>query len=173
MRRLFVLLALLAVVLFALPTPYVVGEGSFTERLPGASLVSGFVSYTTRAEALPATGADIVWRVVEDSPGPVDGRPPFAIHVVEAASVSCFGQRGTLQVSFFNDRLYEVCFCADNPGALLAELMSQGLELVDGMEVARGDVAVAAVTTLHGRRYVRWQDVRLARQMERWLSKYS
>lgn len=172
MRRFFVLLALLVVVLFAL-LPYVGGEESFTERLPGASLLPGFVSYTTRAAALTATGADVVWRVVEDSPGPVDGRPPFAIHVVEAIGVSCFGQRGTLQVSFFNDRLYEVSFLADDSGALLAELRSQGLELVDGMEVARGDVAVAAVTPLRGRRYVRWQDVRLAKQMERWLSKYS
>lgn len=145
---------------------------SFTERWPGETLLPGFVSCASQAEALAVVGPDVVWRVIEDSPGPKDGRPPFDIRVVQADSVACLGQRGRLQLSFFNDRLEEAAFFADDPEALLANLRSQGVFLDADGRFERGNLAIDFGTTPRGRAVV-CRDLRLWRQQQRWIGKYS
>ena len=87
--------------------------------------------------------------------------------------MSCFGQRGVLRLSFFNDRLLEVWFYADEPDALFGALREQGLELDAGGEPERGCVRITAGKDAAGRRFVAWRDVRLVRQQQRWISRYS
>jgi hypothetical protein len=146
---------------------------SFTERLPGEVLLSGFLSYATRTDVLASLGHDVALRVVEDSPPVADGRPPFAIHTVEAQPMSCCGQRGVLRLSFFNDRLMEVSFYADEPDALFGTLREQGLALDGGGELERGCVRITAGKDAAARRFVSWRDVRLVRQQRLWISRYS
>ncbi|MCU0862878.1 MAG: hypothetical protein MUC36_03710 [Planctomycetes bacterium] len=146
---------------------------SFTERLPGEVLLPGFLSYATRTDVLASLDRDVALRVIEDSPPVADGRPPFAIHTVEAQPMSCFGQRGVMRLSFFNDRLLEVCFYVDEPDALFGALREQGLALDGGGELERGCVRITAGKDAAGRRFVAWRDVRLVRQQDRWLSRRS
>lgn len=146
---------------------------SFTERLPGEVLLPGFVSYATRTEALASLGHDVALRVVEDSPGVADGRPPFAIYTVEARPTSCFGQRGVLQLSFFNDRLMEAWFFADEPDALLSVLRERGMALDRVENVEIGCVRITAGYDGAARRFVSWQDIRLGEQLRRWIFRYS
>jgi hypothetical protein len=146
---------------------------SFTERLPGEVMLPGFVSYATRAEVLASLGRDVTLHVVEDSPQMADGRPPFAIFTVEAQPMSCFGQRGVLRWSFFNDRLMEVRFFADEPDALFAALREQGLWLGVGEELERGSVRITAGQDATSRRCVVWRDERLAGQHRRWILRYA
>jgi len=146
---------------------------SFTERLPGEVMLPGFVSYASRAEVLAVLGREVTLHVVEDSPGVADGRPPFAIFTVDAQPMSCFGQRGFLRVSFFNDRLVEAWFYADDPDALLAAMREPGLVFDRVEPVKHGSVRIVARHDAAGRRYVNWQDVRLADQLRRWIMRYS
>lgn len=146
---------------------------SFTERLPGEVLLPGFVSYATRAEVLAVLGRDVTLHVVEDSPGVADGRPPFAIFTVEAQPMSCFGQRGVLRLSFFNDRLMEAWFFADDPDALFAALRNRGVAFDVGEELELGSVRITASKDATTRRFVVWRDVRLAEQHRRWIFLYA
>lgn len=75
-------------------------------------------------------------------------------------------------MSFFNDRLEEAAFVADDPEALLANLRSQGVFLDADGRFERGNLGIEARTTPRGRAVV-CCDLRLWRQQQRWIGKYS
>lgn len=87
--------------------------------------------------------------------------------------MASFGQRGFLRLSFFNDRLIEAWFYADDPDALLAAMGEPGLAFDRFHRVEHGSVRIAARDDAAGHRYVNRQDVRLAAQLRRWIRRYA
>src|SRR5467141_3464954 len=68
------------------------------------------------------------WRIVENSHLPLgDRRPRFDIVRVEIANFSDCKTKGTLALSFFNDRLTSTWFYPSNLASYLECLQSQGI----------------------------------------------
>lgn len=115
--------------------------------------------------------------VVEDSHlGPADRRPRFDVYTVSQKGFTHLGQVGELVLQFFNDRLMETRFFPDNVDAYLAALANAAVDL---RQQSEAEATVPPYTRLSTaidykkRRYVAWEDVRLAEEMKLWIKRYA
>lgn len=110
-----------------------------------------------------------------------DGVPPSDLDIMTVDDYRHLDQGGTLELQFFNDRLYQVEFEPHDAAAYRARFRREwpqvGHEKSGRSEVTSGslriasslDLAVSEVgRALHSRPYVLWQDLRLVNQRNDW-----
>lgn len=138
-----------------------------------ATLIDQITSYQ-RIDAVRRRFESTSWKVIEDNPGPTDGRPPFRIYVAEVAPYSDHGQSGVLRLHFFNDRLMGTWFFPSDPIKYIEELKKAGLNF---NEAGEADIAqytrVRVASDYSGKRYVAWEDDRLRDELNKWVKRYS
>lgn len=102
-------------------------------------------------------------------------RPPFNVASVKVRNFTHLGVSGEFVVEFFNNRLVGARFYPADTDAYLAQLLSRaGIDLVHQSEVYFDKNARAWRAFDHAERgYVGWEDVRLSREMELWIRRYS
>lgn len=110
-----------------------------------------------------------------ESPAPTSAetnRPPFNITTVRVSEFSHLGHAGELIVDFFNDRLIGVRFFPSDVAGYRKALALRGIDpSTEGHTFGNTRIWSAADHT--GRSYVGWEDVRLAREMDIWIRRYS
>lgn len=141
-----------------------------------ALLIEGVESYLSVDAFLLKLKARSLAYEVERSPTPEKSkRPPFNVTTVKVDAFSALGCTGQLTVEFFNDRLVGVRFFPSDMDEYRKRLLSQrGLDLLTQSEAsASSNARVWSASDQAGRSYVGWEDVRLAKEMELWIKRYS
>ena len=112
--------------------------------------------------------------------------PPHDMDTLTVEAYTHLDNEGTLNLEFFNNRLYEVEFIPSDPGSYAPALHQAypalqrnrfgNTELVDGnlrmssnIDLVRSSVG----QTLRSKPYAIWQDLRLTRQRDQWDRDYS
>ena len=116
------------------------------------------------------------WTVTEDNKlDPNDRRPPHNIYVVAIKGYTHLGESGSLEVSFFNDRLVEARFFPDNFDRYVAALNAeQRIAFNSSQEaVIPPNTRVWISTDFGGKRFVGWGDVRLQQEQIDWIERFS
>jgi len=110
-----------------------------------------------------------------------DGVPPSDLDILTVRDYRHLDQPGTLELQFFNDRLYQVEFEPDDAAAYRtqfhrlwpqvgheksgrSESVSGALRIASSLDLSVSDVGRA----LHTRPFVLWQDLRLVHQRDDW-----
>ena len=111
--------------------------------------------------------------VTEDSKLPGnDRRPRFDMYTIEIPDREFCGQKGTLRLLFFNDRLASPWFYPEQSQPCLQHLRGSGVTVSD-KQTTVGNIITWFGTDYRGRPYVAWEDRRLREEQDRWISKYS
>jgi hypothetical protein len=110
------------------------------------------------------------WEVVEDRrPLSTDTRPMFHILTLSRKGATCGGERGEVQVTFYNDRLMYMQFYAENFDAA---------RNAAGLNPRTGDTHIAPNTRVWAgrsedrRQYLGWMDLQLKREYDNWINMY-
>jgi hypothetical protein len=82
------------------------------------------------------------------------------------------GQKGTLRLLFFNDRLASTSFLPERSQPCFEYLRRSGVSVSD-KQITVGDIITWSSTDYKGRPYISWEDRRLREEQDRWISKYS
>lgn len=139
-------------------------------------LIAGLVSYLSPAEAKKTLG-NPAWKVtVNHSLPPGDTRPPFNILVVSIPDFTEHGQKGTLELHFFNSRLMAVCFSPSDSKAYekaCNDYVLLRLPPMNGEFTKRPYLKIHHGVDHQGREYFRWADQRLEEQNFNWIARYS
>jgi hypothetical protein len=112
-------------------------------------------------------------KVTEDSKlPPTDRRPRFDMYVIEIPDREFCGQKRTLRLLFFNDRLASTAFLPERSQPCFEYLRRSGVSVSD-KQITVGDIITWSSTDYKGRPYIAWEDRRLREEQDRWISKYS
>lgn len=144
-------------------------------RKPATPLIDSFQSYARIVDVQTAlTTRGILWAADKGSPpSPGDPRPPFDILTISVPVYGYLGQTGALELLFFNNRLMEVRYFADNPASFVDALESQ-MKVPISTEPRLGPFTRVWIgKDGKGRVYVGWQDTRLSKEQNLWITKYS
>lgn len=139
-----------------------------------APLIEDVESYLRVEAFLAQLKARSLSFTIESPPSPSakTNRPPFNVTTVKVGQFSHLGHPGELIVDFFNDRLVGVRFFPMDVAGYQQALAKTGIDLsTDGHTF--GNTRVWSAVDQTGRTYVGWEDVRLAREMEVWIKRYS
>lgn len=138
------------------------------------ALIGGLMSYQS-VEHVRRELAALSWEVVEDSHlGANDRRPRFDVYTASLKGFVHLGQVGELTLQFFNDRLMETRFFPKDVDAFLAALANAGVDLRRQSDAtALPHTRLWTAMDYKKRRYVGWEDVRLADEMKFWIKRYA
>ncbi len=100
-------------------------------------------------------------------------RPPFDITTVTVGQFSHLGYAGELIVDFFNDRLAGLRFYPSNIIGYQQALARNGVDLSSQGNYRSRNTRIWSGTDYTGKQYIGWEDVRLAKEMEVWIKRYS
>lgn len=140
-------------------------------QTPAAELLPGYVSYSRADVVLPSLKAPL--RVVEDTRGQKRSVVPrFEFYRVEIDDLEFCGQRGTLDLIFFNDRLSSTIFYPSDVEPCLAQIRQSNPQLT-AAEVTIGHSTFITSTDYRKRPYVAWHDTRLEEEQRRWVYRYA
>lgn len=120
--------------------------------------------------------ASLSWELKRGSrPGPGDKRPPFIVDTVTIKNYSHLGFSGELVVEFFNNRLVGTKFWPQEIDKYIKHLAStEKLDIVGNQEVMLSKYTRIWIAVDYlGEKYVGWEDVRLNKEMETWIKRYS
>lgn len=154
----------------------------YTDRQTGVELAAGFSSYSTLEQAAGRLASQHYASNRRRLARPPDRRYPP--HVLDTLTVDAFpmlGTQGRLRLEYFNDRLYEVGYQPQDPGASAAALkrsdphlqrdrngraerIAEPLRIATNVEMASNSVGEFLGTEP----YVLWQDLRLVAERDRW-----
>ncbi|HVP64683.1 MAG TPA: hypothetical protein VMT82_07295 [candidate division Zixibacteria bacterium] len=110
------------------------------------------------------------WEVVEDRrPLSTDTRPMFHILTISHKGATCGGDRGELQLTFFNDRLMYMQFYADD---FDAARNAAGLNPHTGDTHIPPNTRAWAGRSEDRRQYLGWMDLLLKREYDDWINTY-
>jgi hypothetical protein len=114
------------------------------------------------------------WEESKDQPSP-KGRPPFNMHTITIKHYSHLGFSGELNISFFNNRLISTTFYpADVEKYIEAVVKAEGLKFDNNQEAKLPPHTRVRFAVDHkGRKYVDWSDIRLDKEVELWIKRYS
>ncbi len=161
---------------------------AFTERLPNpVRLIAQFDSYSSVDRVFTSLVAENYAPVQESNHAKVrSGVPPRDLDLLRVKAYRHLGVEGTLELLFFNDRLYQTDFEPGNAEAYQSALRkavpqlprerSGRSEYSEGpLRVASSvDLAVSEVgAALRTRPFVLWQDTRLIEQRDTWDKRFS
>lgn len=150
---------------------------SFTDIADNpVKLIGGIESYQSVNELKEYfTPKGLSWTVIENSPGPKSGRPPFNIVKTSVKAYKSYGISGELVLKFFNNRLMTTTFYPLEYDAYMEQLDRENHIKFGNVD----EVNIAAYTNVmrgldfKGRKYVVWVDVRLAEERSLWIKRYS
>ncbi len=137
---------------------------------PAADLHFGLSSYLTPAEVQERIrSADSV--VLEDSPVPPRGQcPRFDQLSLSFRDRSDLDHLGELQAQFVNGRLYSIWFYPAEYSSYVSALSDAGLSPdADGEFSPSAHVRGWTYTQFDGRKYVAWEDRRVADEVRAWI----
>lgn len=159
----------------------------FTALAPPVDLLSPFRSYMR----VDAVMSDLQQRgylpALESNHQPLrDDVPPHDVDIITVREYKHWDQSGRLEMTFFNDRLYQTEFEPEDAAAYRAQqrkhLPEVPRERSGRSELTRGhlriasslDLAVSEVgEKLRSRAFLLWQDLRLVQQREEWDQHYA
>jgi len=150
-----------------------------TGAVAPATLVDALQSFDSPSEAKSKLDPKLLpWRIFgkPQPQSPSDNRPPFSELNVRVSGYALLGQKGDLELRFFNDRLMEVRFLPpDMKGFLTALRDQEHLDLILQNEVMSGAyVRVWLWATPDGdHSFVGWADIRLQKEVEDWIRRYA
>lgn len=158
---------------------------AYTARAPDAQRLTFFAPFRSYAgvdetEAALEKAGYGPQRVSRHARVP-DGVPPSDLDILTVKDYRHLDQPGTLELQFFNDRLYQIEFEPDDAAAYRtqfrrqwpqvgheksgrSEVVSGALRIASSLDLSVSDVGRA----LHTRPYVLWQDLRLVHQRDDW-----
>jgi len=115
------------------------------------------------------------WELNENSRPSPKGRPPFHISMVTIKDFTHNNVLGELVVNFFNNRLISTTFYPSRVEKYIKALENaEGVKFDNNKEVKlRPYTRVRFATDHKGRKYVDWSDIRLDKEMELWIKRYS
>lgn len=96
-------------------------------------------------------------------------RPQFEVKRVTLPSFNHYGEAGSLEVSFFNDRLTSTAFYPFDVDRYLAELKNHGIQIRGNSANFSTYTFIRIATDYQGNRYVGWEDKRLAKEINNWI----
>lgn len=113
------------------------------------------------------------WEESEDKPSP-KGRPPFNIHTITLKNYSHLGFPADLEIEFFNNRLMSTTFRPSAVEKYIEALGKEGIKLDNKQEAKLPPYTrVRVATDYKGRKYIKWSDIRLDKEVELWIKRYS
>jgi hypothetical protein len=137
-----------------------------------SNLVLGLVSYMSLGEvkaALRLDSREIF--VVEDSNSPKQvGVPPFNILKIKISNTEIRSFKGSILLTFFNDRLMSVRFYPVEVEDFIQSV--DGLSKSEEVEI-KPFTRVWFYTDHQGADYIGWVDTRLQQQFDAWIKSYS
>jgi hypothetical protein len=139
-------------------------------------LIDGIESYQSIEEFKGyLTSRPWQWEVSKGRQSSPKGRPPFNIVTITIKNYSHLGFSGDLIVTFFNDRLMATTFYPSNVEKYIQILRkAEGITFDNNHEAELPPQTRVRFATDHkGREYVDWSDIRLDKEVELWIKKYS
>ena len=139
-------------------------------------LIDGIESYQSMDEFKGfLSRSSFQWKLGEDSRPSAKARPPFNISTITIKNYSHLGFPGELSIGFFNNRLMGTTFYPTDIDKYIEALAKADGIKFDNNQEARlpTHTLVRIATDYKGQKYVRWSDVRLDKEVELWIKKYS
>jgi len=140
-------------------------------------LIDGMKSYQsidTVKQAIEHAGYS--WEVITDVKlDEKDRRPPFSFYQVRIKGYNHLGQSGSLDLTFFNNRLEETWFYPDHVSLYLQVLKKRkNIDLIKQEEVSISlNTRVWKHEDYRGLMYIAWEDTRLRDEADKWTGRYS
>ncbi len=170
------------------PPPATLDEKAYTAIAPNRVMLMGvFKSYSGVDEIHRQLSAKGEEPALQSNHAPKrPGIPPRELDVLRKKPYRHLGVNGTLELQFFNDRLYQAEFEPDDADSYRvavrkslpqlkraksgrSELRDGTLRIASSVELAVSDVG----QSLRTRPFVLWQDVRLVQQRDAWDYRYA
>jgi hypothetical protein len=138
-------------------------------------LISGIESYQNIAEFKSfLSRSSFKWKESEDNQPSPKGRPPFNMSTIMIKNFSHLEFSGELIVSFFNNRLISTTFYPSHVEKYIKALGKTGIKFGSNQEVKMPPHTRVRFATDHkGRKYIDWSDIRLDKEVELWIKRYS
>jgi hypothetical protein len=140
-------------------------------------LVNGIESYQSIEEFKASLAhSSLQWDESQEQPSPGNRwRPPFNEHTITIRNYSYLGFTGELMVIFFNNRLRTTIFYPSAIDEFVeAFCKSEGVKFDNNYGARISSHTLIRVTTDgRGRKYIRWSDIRLDREVELWITRNS
>lgn len=166
--------ALLPWVVLAVPAGLVAcraGAGGAATVEP-SPLIADLESYRTPSEVQSSLrNNSLRWEVTEETKG-APSLPRYDFLVLRVRSYEHLGHRGELRLYFFNDRLMQTLFLPADAQSYTRRIRSE-IPTLDAEISLKPYTRVFLARDEHGRSYVSWEDVRLARENDDWIRKHS
>ena len=114
------------------------------------------------------------WEESKDQPSP-KGRPPFNMHTITIKDYVDLGFSGELDVAFFNNRLISTRFYPSDAEKYIDAISKVAGIRFDSSQEAKlpRHTSVRFSVDYRGRKYIEWSDVRLDKEVELWIKRYS
>jgi hypothetical protein len=140
-----------------------------------AELIDGIESYQNIANVKKYLASrSLVWEEVEARKSTDVGRPPFNIDTITVKSYMHVGFVGDLKLTFFNDRLMATTFFSDDHEKVIRALQDKGMKFDSNQEAMLAPhTRVRQGTYYNEGAYIEWFDIRLDREAELWITRYS
>ena len=138
-------------------------------------LIDGIESYQSIDEFKGfLSRSSFQWEESKDDPSP-KGRPPFNMHTITIKNYLHLGFSGEMNVGFFNDRLISATFYpSDSEKYVQAIAKATGIKFDSTQEATLpSHTSVRLGTDYKGREYVDWSDLRLDKEVQLWIERYS
>ncbi|MHB8882687.1 MAG: hypothetical protein ACYC69_14410 [Thermodesulfovibrionales bacterium] len=113
------------------------------------------------------------WEESEDNPSP-RGRPPFNVHTITLKNYSHLGFSDVLEIKFINNRLMSTTFRPAVFEKYVETLAKEGIKFDNKQEAKLSPYTIIRVATDYkGRKYIKWSDIRLDKEVDLWIKRYS
>jgi hypothetical protein len=137
-------------------------------------LMEDFESYASIQEVTAKLPKDLEVKVVADtSLAKNNSQPPYKIHSISVSPYEHLKHLGTLQLTFYNDRLMQSAFYPEKFKSYVSAVEPTGWVLQLGAETGRGNTVIWQGKDDDQYRFVGWADKRLRQQQQRWLVRYN
>lgn len=138
-------------------------------------LINGIESYQSIEEFRKFLDrSTLIWKVSQDSKPSPKGRPPFNISTITIKNYLHLGFSGDLEISFFNNRLAATTFYPSDVGKYIVALATEGIKFDTNHEAKLSPhTRVRSAVNYKGQKYVDWSDIRLDKEVELWIKRYS
>jgi hypothetical protein len=164
----------------AMPDPAARYTQVEAERVRFMDALRSYDSVETVAASLNQAGYKTEKSVIERK-RPSNRYPPFRNDTLKVQGYKHASHEGVLTLEFFNDRLYQAYFVPAQPADYLGWLRSRGLKLplkrTGFSTLSQGNLKVTTSIdfatsevgrSMGGAAFVRWEDTRLAQQVQEW-----
>lgn len=139
-------------------------------------LINGIKSYQSIDELKSLFGpSSFQWDVGKESRPSLNGRPPFNMHTITVKNYSHLGVTGELNISFFNNRLITTMFYPSEVEKYIETLCKvERIKFDNNREITMSPYTrVRYGSDYKNRKYIEWSDIRLDKEVELWIKRYS